>query len=122
MLIKDLYKIVEFSHDASQITATIKINKDHHIFDGHFPGHPILPGVCVIQIVKELTEKALEKKLMLSIASNVKFMAVINPQKNDTILFNLELSEVEGTIKMKNTVSFEDTLALKLSATFKNWS
>lgn len=120
MLIKGLYEISEFNHEASLVTSTLKLNKHHHIFEGHFPGHPVLPGVCVIQMVKELTEKALEKKLTLSVASNVKFMAVINPEKNDTIRFNIELSEVDGQVKVKNSVSFEETLALKLNAVFTN--
>ena len=119
MLIAELYEIATFSHEESEVVATLKLNKDHHIFDGHFPGHPVLPGVCLIQMVKELTEKALEKKLVLSVASNVKFMAIINPEKNDSINFNLNLSEVDGEVKVKNSVSFEDTLALKLNATFK---
>ncbi|MGB3150915.1 MAG: 3-hydroxyacyl-ACP dehydratase [Maribacter sp.] len=119
MLIEGLYEISAFNHEGSQVMATLILNKNHHIFDGHFPGHPVLPGVCVIQMVKELTEKALEKNLVLSVASNVKFMAVINPEKNDTINFNLNLSEVDEEVKVKNSVSFEDTLALKLNATFK---
>jgi 3-hydroxyacyl-[acyl-carrier-protein] dehydratase len=120
MLIAGLYEIATFTYEDSEVMATLKLNKDHHIFEGHFPGHPVLPGVCVIQMVKELTEKALEKNLVLSVASNVKFMAVINPEKNDIINFKLELSEVDGEVKVKNSVSFEDTLALKLNATFKN--
>lgn len=71
-------------------------------------------------MIKEFTEKALNKKLLLAVASNVKFMAVINPEKNDIINFKLDLTEVGNEIKVKNTVSFDDTLALKLSATFKN--
>ncbi len=120
MLIAGLYEITAFNYEATEVSATLKLNKDHRIFDGHFPGHPVLPGVCVIQMVKELTEKALEKNLVLSVASNVKFMAVINPEKNDIINFKLELSEVDREVKVKNSVSFKDTLALKLNATFKN--
>ena len=120
MLIAGLYEITAFNHEATEVSATLKLDKDHRIFDGHFPGHPVLPGVCVIQMVKELTEKALEKNLVLSVASNVKFMAVINPEKNDIINFKLELSEVDREVKVKNSVSFKDTLALKLNATFKN--
>ncbi len=120
MLIDGLYEITAFNHEAAEVSATLKLNKNHVIFDGHFPGHPVLPGVCVIQMVKELTEKALDKSLLLTVASNVKFMAVINPEKNDTIDFNLELTEVDGETKVKNSVHFEDTLALKLNATFKN--
>jgi len=120
MLIKGLYEILNFNFQEKHIEAEVKLNRTHEIFEGHFPGHPVLPGVCVIQMIKEFTEKALNKKLLLSVASNVKFMAVINPEKNDTINFKLDLTESGDEIKVKNTVSFDDTLALKLSATFKN--
>lgn len=119
MLLEGLYEIQEFNYTEPLVKATVKLNKEHEIFEGHFPGHPVLPGVCVIQIIKELTEKSLEKKLLLSVASNVKFMAVINPEKNDTVQFEIELSQSNDEIKIKNTVSFEDTLALKLNASFK---
>ena len=119
MLLEGLYEIREFEYTEPYIKATIKLNKEHRIFEGHFPGHPVLPGVCVIQIIKELTEKSLEKKLMLSVASNVKFMSVINPEKNDVVQFEIQLARDEGDVKIKNTVRFEETLALKLNATFK---
>lgn len=119
MLLEGLYEIQEFNYTEPYVKATVKLNKEHEIFEGHFPGHPVLPGVCVIQIIKELTEKSLEKKLLLSVASNVKFMTVINPEKNDTVQFKIELSQSDDEVKIKNTVSFEDTLALKLNASFK---
>jgi len=120
MLIKELYSIQSFAEDDGSVEASVKLNKDHEVFKGHFPGNPIMPGVCMIQLVKELTEKAVEKDLFLSVVSNVKFMAIINPEKNDTLQIVLNISEDGGLVKVKNTVSFDDTLALKLSATFKD--
>lgn len=119
MLIKELYSIQSFNETDDSVQASVKLNRDHEVFKGHFPGNPIMPGVCSIQLVKELTEKALDKKLFLSVVSNVKFMAIINPEENDTIQLTLAISEADGMVKVKNTVSVDDTLALKLSATFK---
>lgn len=122
MLIKELYSIQSFNETDGSIQASVKLNRNHEVFKGHFPGNPIMPGVCSIQLVKELTEKALDKKLFLSVVSNVKFMAIINPEENDTIQLTLDISEADGMVKVKNTVSIDDTLALKLSATFKMMS
>jgi len=119
MLIKDLYSIESFEQEDGTVKSSVKLNKNHRVFEGHFPGNPVMPGVCMIQIIKELTEKSIEKELFLSVASNVKFMAIINPEKNDTILVVLDISEENGIVKVKNTTSFDDTMALKLSATFK---
>ncbi|RKR14492.1 3-hydroxyacyl-[acyl-carrier-protein] dehydratase [Maribacter vaceletii] len=119
MLIEGLYSVENLVEEEATVNATIKIYKEHDIFKGHFPGNPVMPGVCMIQIIKELTEKATGKQLFLSVSSNIKFMAIINPEKNDTLNLTLAITEVEDTIKVKNTTSFEETLALKLSATFK---
>ncbi|RMA65720.1 hotdog family protein [Ulvibacter antarcticus] len=119
MLIEGLYTLTDFKADDEQITANIHLNKDHDIFKGHFPGNPIMPGVCMIQIIKELTEKALNKSLFLSVSSNIKFMALINPFKTPDLTILISYTEEDGMVKIKNTSSFEDTEALKLSATFK---
>ncbi len=119
MLIEGLYTVQSFEPNENGVKAIIQLNKEHAIFKGHFPGNPVMPGVCMIQIIKELTEKTTGKKLFLSVSSNIKFMAIINPDKNDTLILNLIISSLDGAIKVKNTTFFEETLALKLSATFK---
>ena len=119
MLIEALYSTLKFTKEDGTATATVKLNKDHEVFRGHFPDNPIMPGVCMIQLIKELTEKALDKELFLSSVSNVKFMAIINPEKNDMLEVVLHITEEDGLAKIKNTISIDDTLALKMNAQFK---
>lgn len=119
MLIEGLYTIEDFQQEGQEVKATVFLNKDHDIFKGHFPGNPVMPGVCMLQIIKELTEQATNKNLFLSVSSNIKFMAIINPELNPTLSLNISITEVEDVIKIKNISSFDETVALKLSATFK---
>ena len=119
MLIKGLYNTEAFNKTDKGLIAHIRIDPEHEIFKGHFPGKPVMPGVCMIQIIKELTERALGKELFLSVASNVKFMAIINPETDPELLLELAISGEDNLIKVRNTTSFGDTIALKLSATFK---
>lgn len=100
-------------------TAHISLNKDHDIFKGHFPGNPVTPGVCMMQIVKELTEEFTGKKLFLRSASNVKFMAIINPFETPDLTLQLDINEGEEEIKVKNVTSFGETIALKMSVNYK---
>ena len=119
MLIEGLYKITANEKTAEGISARVFLNKDHAIFKGHFPGNPVMPGVCMIQIIKELTEEATGKNLFLAVSSNIKFMAIINPEKNPELQLVIDITEENNEVKVKNTTSFEETVALKLSATFK---
>ena len=99
MLLKNLYKIQSFNYNEGQLESEIFINKDHEIFKGHFPDNPVMPGVCMIQIIKELTEKALNKKLFMEKSTNIKFMALINPEENSALVLNLVIKEEEISLK-----------------------
>ncbi|UOU99609.1 hypothetical protein MUU74_06515 [Chryseobacterium daecheongense] len=118
-ILTDFYTLQ--SHEKAEngsITANIILNKDHDIFKGHFPGNPVTPGVCMMQIVKELTEEFTGSKLFLKSASNVKFMALINPVETPELKLQLDITENEGEIKVKNTTSFGETIALKMSVNY----
>lgn len=119
MLIEGLYTVQNIEQNEEEVNATVKLHAEHDVFKGHFPGNPIMPGVCMIQMIKELTEKTTGKELFLSVANNVKFMAKINPEENEIINLNLKISVENGIVKVKNITSFDETIALKLSTTFK---
>ncbi len=119
MLIEGLYTVRSLEQIDQDVKATVTLNAAHDVFKGHFPDSPVMPGVCMIQMIKELIEQTLDKKLFLNAVSNVKFMAIINPIVNKTIDLTLNISEMDGIVKVKNVTSYEDTVALKLSATFK---
>lgn len=119
MLIKNLYTIQDFKTEALDIKASILIHKENDIFKGHFPNNPVMPGVCMIQIIKELSEKALNCKLFMQKASNIKFMALINPEENPNLKLEISITEVEGLYRVKNSTYLGDTNAMKFSGTFK---
>lgn len=119
MLLKDFYKINNVSVVENIATAKITINKDHEVFKGHFPGNPVTPGVCMMQIIKELTEQIVNKNLFMESSSNVKFMAIINPEKTPDLVLELEITETENGYKVKNSTTFDDTVALKLITNYK---
>lgn len=119
MLIEGLYTLQTLEQNDQEVKAKVKLHKEHEVFKGHFPGNPIMPGVCMIQMIKELTEQVTGKTLFLSVATNVKFMAKISPEENEIIDLLLTITEIDDLIKVKNSTSYGDTVALKLTATFK---
>lgn len=119
MLIKGLYEVNEVEKTEEGIIAKVHLNKHHDIFKGHFPGNPVMPGVCMIQMIKELTEKEVGKELFLTRSTNIKFMAIINPENNPDLELSIAISEDNGELKVRNTTTFDETVALKLNATFR---
>lgn len=118
-ILTDFYTLESYEKsETGSFSANIKLNQDHDIFKGHFPGNPVTPGVCMMQIVKELTEEFTGKKLFLKLASNVKFMAIINPFETPDLTMQLDIKEVENEVKVKNTTAFGETIALKMSVNY----
>ena len=118
-LLQDFYSLDNFTAQDQNVSASISINKAHPVFQGHFPNHPVTPGVCMMQIIKELVEKWAKCKLVLKTARNVKFMAIINPENNPNIQVQFDVEEENGLLSIKSTTSFEDTVALKFSGVFQ---
>jgi 3-hydroxyacyl-[acyl-carrier-protein] dehydratase len=121
MVLKDFYKILSLENTTdSKYDAIILVNDKHAVFKGHFPDNPIMPGVCMIQIIKELSETITKSNLMMQTLSNVKFMALINPEVTPELRLELDITTTEdGLVKVKNTTYFNETVALKLSNVYK---
>jgi 3-hydroxyacyl-[acyl-carrier-protein] dehydratase len=120
MLLKDFYEVQLIDKISEQkYIATIVLNEKHEIFDGHFPGNPVTPGVCMMQIIKELTQDITGFSLQLKSSNNVKFMALINPKETPELKLELEITPNEEEVKVKNSTSFGETVALKLSNIYK---
>ncbi len=108
MLQDNLYQLLSFklSEPGDRITATVRLNKEHPVFQGHFPGNPILPGVCTIQIIKDLVERGMEAKCMLTKAGNVKYLGFVNPVTNPEVVFDLALKQADnGVVSCSATAS-----------------
>jgi 3-hydroxyacyl-[acyl-carrier-protein] dehydratase len=120
MLNKDFYKIQTINQvDDNTIHVSILLNKNHDIFNGHFPNNPITPGVCMIQAIKEIAQTQVNSLLFIHKISNVKFTALINPNVNPDLILELSLINENNTIKVKNITKFTDgTIALKCNGTF----
>ena len=94
MLQNNLYKILsseKLTEDSSKFS--ISINENHPIFGGHFPEQPVMPGVCQLQILIELSRPLWGESLNLKSGSNLKFLAMLDPRTVKEITVKIELKE-----------------------------
>jgi 3-hydroxyacyl-[acyl-carrier-protein] dehydratase len=85
----DFYTILHPVTAPGSIHAVLELNPGHAIFRGHFPDQPVVPGVCMLQMIKELLETATGKPARLLKGSELKFLSVIDPRQNKQV--NVEL-------------------------------
>ena len=120
MLLDDFYKVETLKVlDENSIELTIQLNKDHEIFKGHFPNYPVTPGVAMLQIIKNGLENFLSQQLQLQSSSNIKFLNLVNPNEEKTLLFKIDYTQEGELLKVKNSTSFRDGRSvLKCNVTF----
>ena len=117
----DFYCIKETQHTDKGVNFTVHLNANHFIYAAHFPGNPITPGVCITQIVKELTEELVQKPLFLKVVKNIKFTQIINPLQYSDVIFSISTPrEDENGYKVSASVVYGSDNFAKMSLIFIN--
>jgi 3-hydroxyacyl-[acyl-carrier-protein] dehydratase len=122
MLKDNLYIIKNISETDSTIEVIVELDEQHKIFEGHFPGHPVLPGACMLQMVKELLETFLEKPLQLVKADDIRFSSMVDPNANKELTFSIQyhLIETQWVNVNAKIVKQDNTVCCKIKASFKS--
>jgi 3-hydroxyacyl-[acyl-carrier-protein] dehydratase len=117
----NLYTIVSQEKYEGVDTFRVRIHPEWPIYKAHFPGHPITPGVCIVQMVQELLQTLLHRELFLLKAKNVKYLAIVSPEEVSelTVSFAKIEEQPDGSLKVQAQVANGETLCTKLSVTFK---
>lgn len=113
-----LYHIIHtesLSEDHSLFDITF--NPDHPLFVGHFPNLPIVPGITLVMIIRELVEHQLQQSFQLHTLINAKFIHTIDPRINQQYRADIQLQNEDASLHVKATLSTTDPAQcyLKLS-------
>ena len=103
--------------------ATVRLLPESPVYRGHFPGYPITPGVCLVEIALELIaemadqvghderEVGHDERVKLVGAKNIKFTSPIIPSEGTELRFNLGGEGSERTVEILSG----ETLCAKMS-------
>ncbi len=88
----------------SKVKAHFHVRADHPIFEGHFPGNPIFPGVTQIEMMAQAssfiyinaTDKPFEMNMDVALVSvsNAKFRKPVSPGMD--LIIETECAKVRG--------------------------
>ena len=82
ILLDNLYTIVSTPEESTEaVRFQIRLNADSVIFKAHFPGEPIMPGACIVQMVQELYAVWTKREVEIAKIVNLKFLSVIKPDE-----------------------------------------
>ncbi|HNY01450.1 MAG TPA: beta-hydroxyacyl-ACP dehydratase [Bacteroidales bacterium] len=126
MLLGSFYTLVSFTCNPAgdgnlQCQATLRLEPSHPVYAGHFPGNPVVPGVCQIQIIRELAEKACNTRLVLTRSDTLKFLSMIVPQSSPELAVDLQVrSSEQNLFDISASIHSGGTTFLKFRGMFEN--
>ena len=94
----------------------VNMHSDHPVYEGHFPGMPVSPGVYNIQMIKECTSIAIKKELYIDKISMCKLSALMSPIDNPKVYIKIKNNIIEDN-KYQITATIEDDVTIFM--TFK---
>jgi 3-hydroxyacyl-[acyl-carrier-protein] dehydratase len=120
ILLNDFFTIYDKVSSETEIWAELRINANHKIFEGHFPNQPVVPGVCMMQMIKEILEQVIGKETNLAQAADMKFLAVINPLENNLIHASIKYTTDEtGAVNVVSSLFKDELVHFKFKGQFK---
>jgi 3-hydroxyacyl-[acyl-carrier-protein] dehydratase len=116
-----LYQIRHITTEADgNIQVQVELNAGHAIFNGHFPSQPVLPGACMVQMLREVLQKAQGHRLTMHKGSNIKFTSVIVPYANQQLTFNIQMKPAaDGFLSVNSTLYAGEVASMKFSGTYQ---
>ena len=105
MLLVD--RILDFV-EGKRIVGLKNVTINEPFFQGHYPGHPIMPGVLILEAMAQCgglllmgeEQDPADKAIYFMTMDNVKFRRPVTP--GDTIVFELEVLQLRRQVcKMK---------------------
>ncbi len=102
----DFYNIELAGTDA----ALAHLNAEHPIYRAHFPGQPIAPGVCIIQMAVEICGELEGRRFEVLGIRDAKFLAPVIPGSCKALRFEYEPLAWDGdNVRIQAGVSDADS-------------
>lgn len=115
-MINDYYIVDSEEINIPEAVFGIRLNPDCDVYRGHFPGNPISPGVCNIQMIKECAERMLGRKLFFKTLPVCRFKVLVSPVTHSELTVRLML---EGENNLSAKILDKDTVCLEMKTEFE---
>jgi len=123
MLLKD--KFFEVLHE-EKITSNdavylCELKSDCTVYNGHFPGKPVSPGVCNIEMIRECAELLTGRDLKINTIKQCRLTAVASPAVCPKVDVKVNVAAIEGTqsYNVVATIADAERSYMELKGTFE---
>lgn len=115
--LNNLYIVSAICKESEVPYAVIRFNPRHDLYKAHFPGHPITPGVILLQIATIMLEHIEDKQLQLQEVENIKFNKTVGSNDTINIVYN-KVEEINNQLKASIQIEIRGTVYAKMLLTY----
>lgn len=110
MLLKDKFFSVlhEEKITANDAAYLCELKADCDVYRGHFPGKPVSPGVCNIEMIRECAEMLVGEDLKIDTIKQCRLTAVASPTVCPKVDVKVSVARIEGTDNYNVVASISD--------------
>ena len=116
-LLESLFNVCQMEWVDDTLQAVVTPNLNHDIFMGHFPGQPVTPGVCLIEMVTELVEDVYGMAFSCKAIDNAKFLRMLVPKEGLEVRYDI-CFDIQ-TLKTRAVIASDDEIYAKISMTLE---
>ena len=115
-------RILGMNKEEQSIKGKKNVTMNEEFFNGHFPGHPIMPGVLIVegmaQCLGVLVMEGVEGKVPYFAAiDNTKFKNPVRP--GDTLIYDVKVDKIKRNfVKATGKAYVDDVVVAEASFTF----
>lgn len=108
MLIKGYYTIANTRQENENVIFDVILNPDCKVYEGHFPGEPISPGVCNLQMIRECAEIVSGCPLVITNVVLCRFINLVTPLETPRVSVKIKLDKGESDYTLVSSVYNEE--------------
>ena len=115
-------RILEMDKEAQTVKGKKNVTMNEEFFNGHFPGHPIMPGVLIVEGMAQclgvmVMENFSGKVPYFAAIDNAKFKNPVKP--GDTLIYDVKVEKVKRNfVKATGKTYVDDAVVAEASFTF----
>jgi 3-hydroxymyristoyl/3-hydroxydecanoyl-(acyl carrier protein) dehydratase len=85
----------------NELTLRIVVPREHPSFAGHFPEHPIVPGVVLLDLILTEIQTQLKQPLRLIAIPSTKFQRPVGPEETIDVQVRVTAAEEPQTLRAR---------------------
>ena len=81
---------------AESYRAEVSLLADHPVYAGHFPGRPVVPGVCTLTIIRECLREIYGRLVRFTAIRECKYTSMLLPEPGLCVTLMLTVTDSGG--------------------------